>query len=85
MYTQYTYIYTYRHEAYTYTRTYTDESTHIGIFAYMHTFSIVDAEVQSLDCTETSLLLSCGELRPSELLLAALAKAGRQRAATNCL
>ena len=85
MYAQYTYIYTYRHEAYTYTCTYTDTSTYIGIFAYMHTFSIADAEVQSLDCTETSLLLSCGELRPSELLLAALAKAGRQRAATNLL
>eukprot|EP00439_Symbiodinium_sp_Y106_P046293 s451_g5.t3 len=43
-----------------------------------NTWARARRQVQSLDCAQTWLLLSCGELRPSELLLAALAKAFAQ-------
>ena len=67
---------------------------HIYLYVYiydiyidMHTdtyIPIAAAEVQSLDCAQTWLLLSCGELRPSELLLAALAKVAGGRRDVHC-
>ena len=73
IYTLHIYLYVYIYDIYIYIDMHTD--TYIPIAA---------AEVQSLDCAQTWLLLSCGELRPSELLLAALAKVAGGRRDVHC-
>ena len=74
--------------AYIHTYIYTYICMYIyDIYIDMHTdtyIPIAAAEVQSLDCAQTWLLLSCGELRPSELLLAALAKVAGGRRDVHC-